>query len=94
MNKENIEKRLTVLANGEKCIVTKVIDLKDGARLVGFRCKDELDCACIVYEDGTLMHLQDWQSGYPKSYNEIAEFDWLTEDGRECVMFNGMPRIF
>ena len=94
MKTYNIEKRLSALADGEKCEVTSIISLdQEKADLILFTCGD-LDCSCIVYNDGALMHLQDWQSGYPKSYNEIAEFDWLTEDGRECVMFNGMPRIF
>lgn len=94
IDKKDIEKRLAILADGEKCIVTKVIDLKDHAHLVAFRCKDELDCSCIVYDDGTLMHLQDWQSGYPESGDDIEDYNWITEDGRDAVLMNGLPRTF
>lgn len=91
IEKENIEKRLSDLADGEKCEITKIVPLKDNANLVLFTCS-YMDCACIVYNDGSLFHLRDWQSGYPKSYEEIEEYDWLTEDGRDAVMMNGLPR--
>ena len=92
INIKDIEKRLSKLANGEKCKITKVIDLKDHAHLVEFRCNDELDCSCVVYDDGTLMHLQDWQSGYPENEKEIQDYQWLTENGKDAILFDGLPR--
>lgn len=48
--------------------------------------------AFIVYEDGTLFHQYDWQGCHPETAEEIADFDWLTEDGKPAVMLNGLPR--
>jgi hypothetical protein len=94
----DIEKRLTVLANGEKCSISEVKTLKDGDKkldvsLVLFDCGGDLDCSCVVYDDGTLMHLQDWQSGYPKQGNQIKDYAWLTEDGRDTIIIGGLPRV-
>ena len=89
---KNIEKRLSVLADGEKCIITKVEDIEEGAHLVKFVCNGELDCSCVVYDDGTLFHLRDWQSGYPNDEVEIASYDWVTEDNWAAIIFNGLPR--
>jgi hypothetical protein len=94
----DIEKRLTELANGEKCHIVEVKTLKDGDKildvsLVLFQCNGYLDCSCVVYDDGTLMHLRDWQSGYPKWGTQIKDYAWLTEDGRETIIMNGLPRI-
>ena len=99
MNIKDIEKRLTALANGEKCKIIKVCILINkkydsmGAYLVIFVCGGDLNCSCVVYEDGTLMHLRDWQSGYPKNGKEIKNYDWITEDGRMTIMFHGLPRV-
>lgn len=93
IDKKAIEKRLAILSDGDECTVTKVTDLKDHAHLVAFRCNDDLDCSCIVYDDGTLFHLWDWQSGYPETEDEIEKYNWLTENGRDAVMMNGLPRI-
>ena len=93
IDKKDIEKRLAVLADGDKCTVAKVTDLKDSAHLVAFRCNDDLDCSCIVYDDGTLFHLRDWQSGYPQAESEVEKYDWLTEDGRSTIILNGLPRV-
>ena len=98
MNTRDIEKRLTALANGEKCHIVEVKTLKDGDKildvsLVLFECNGYLECSCVVYDDGTLMHLRDWQAGYPKDCNEIKDYDWITEDGRDTVMMDGLPRV-
>ena len=95
----DIEKRLTALANGEKCSISEVKRLTDGegetldVSLVLFDCNGDLDCSCVVYDDGTLMHLQDWQSGYPKWGTQIKNYEWITEDGRDTVIMNGLPRV-
>ena len=99
MNTKDIEKRLTALANGEECSISKIEILINrdydsiGADLVLFDCNGDLDCSCVVYDDGTLMHLRDWQSGYPKDCNEIKDYDWITEDGRDTIMMDGLPRV-
>lgn len=88
----DIEKRLTALANGEKCIITKVEDIEEGAHLVKFVYNGELDCSCVVYDDGILFHLRDWQSGYPNTGSEIASYNWVTENNLDAIIFNGLPR--
>lgn len=52
-----------------------------------------LTASFIVYEDGTLFCQDDWQGGHPETAEEIADFDWLTEDGRPAIMFDGMPKM-
>jgi hypothetical protein len=94
IKKENIEKRLSDLADGEKCEITKIVPLKGNANLVLFICNDELDCSCVVYNGGELFHLSDWQGGYPENADEVEDYQWLTEDGRDAVVMNGLPRIF
>lgn len=49
--------------------------------------------AFIVYEDGTLFHQDDWQGGHPETAEEIPGFTWMTEYGRQAIMFDGMPKI-
>lgn len=98
MNTRDIEKRLTALANGEECSISKVEILVQGGKtldvnLVFFDCNGDLECSCVVYDDGTLMHLRDWQSGYPKRGYQIKNYDWITEDGRDTIMIDGLPRV-
>ena len=96
IDKKDIEKRLSALADGEKCNIQKVKILIDKeynalAYLVFFNCAD-MPCSCVVYDDGSLFHLRDWQASYPNTAREVEEFEYLTEDGLDTIMMNGLPR--
>lgn len=86
------ERRLSALANNTAIEVTAQIEL-EGATLVLFTFNDIEESSAIVYEDGTLMHLRDWQSGRPETLEEIANFDWVSESGEEAVVLNELPRM-
>ena len=75
--------------NGDISIVGK-FDIKDGT-LFQFDFDGE-KAAVIVYNDGTLFQQADWQSGCPESISEIDNFEWLTENRQDTVMFDGLPR--
>lgn len=51
------------------------------------------EAAAIIYNDGTLFQQYDWQSGHPENVDEIENFDWVAEDNRPAIMFNGLPKI-
>lgn len=99
--KEELEKRINAIdvANGGNGDLTVCIDREvelDSATMyvVDWSCiENSGTSAFIVYEDGTLFHQRDWQGGHPETEEEIADFDWLTEDCRPAVILGGLPRI-
>mgnify|MGYP003400467976 CR=1 FL=1 len=91
-----IEAYLTALANGEQCTITHTQELsEEGAFLCQFTWdNDTEESACIVYTDGELVVFTryDWQSVYPTSEEEIADFDWVCGE-RTAIILNGLPRL-
>ena len=49
--------------------------------------------AAIIYNTGELFHLKDWQGGVPATQKDIEEFDWLSEDGKDAIVLDGLPRL-
>lgn len=76
--------------------VTDKIELKEGATLYLFEGIDNdanyVASSLIEHASGTIMFLSDWQNGRPKDDMEIEDYDWVTSDGREAIMFDGLPR--
>ncbi len=74
--------------------VINTIDCDDDAQLVVFRYGYGKDrSAAIVYPDDTLILMYDWEEPCPQSVDDIANVKWITDSGRECIIFNGLPRI-
>lgn len=89
---ETVEARMSAIGGGCKCKVINAVELDD-AVMYTIKVDDCLTTCAIVYEDGTLFHLWDWQGAHPETAEEIADYDWRTEDGRRAVMLDGMPRV-
>jgi hypothetical protein len=88
-----IEKILEELAEGFPCVIQKEIELNEEAKMYHFVCDNIIEAACIVYNDGTLFHQWDWQSGRPNTFEEIEEYMWCSVDGRQAIVLNGLPRL-
>lgn len=94
MNKiemESIAARMSAIDGEAKCEVIKAVDLEEAVMYI-VKADEYCTTCAIVYDDGTLYHLLDWQGGYPETAEEIEDYDWRTEDGRRAVMLGGMPR--
>ena len=39
------------------------------------------------------MTIEDWQGGVPATQKDIEEFDWLSEDGKDAIVLDGLPRL-
>lgn len=51
-------------------------------------------CVAIMYDDGTIFTPRDWQSPvWDDSDWSIDDSDWMDCYFRECINFNGMPRM-
>ena len=93
-----IEARISALNDGADVKIIGETMLADGAKLL--KCHltggewnvDEVFNAVIVYEDGTLFHLLDWQGEQPETAEDVPNFDWVTEDGHPAVVLSGLPR--
>lgn len=72
-----------------------------GATLRIFRYGDDcgksaLRSAVLTYDgdEDIVFHLWDWQGDYPKSMEEVKDYEWTAGDsGVQAIMFNGMPKI-
>ena len=78
--------------------MTKKINIEreiavEEATLYLFNCDASIYTSAIIYNDGTLMHLFDWQGGRPENLNEIEEYSWLSEDGKRAIIVNRLPRL-
>lgn len=90
---ETSKQRISALAAAPCAIEIKnVINLGEAKMYIAGI--DAITAAFIVYPDGSIFQQYDWQGGYPENREEIADFDWLAEDGRDAVVIEGLPRIF
>ena len=103
MDLQELRERLSVIAEEDLNIeILKEMELADDATMyiINFspvtktKYNTSDTTSVIVYDDGTLFHQQDWQGGYAKTAEEIAEFDWLTEDLGVAIIMNGLPKQF
>ena len=78
--------------------ITEIKELsEEGAYLVFAEAKDDdygVKTSFVAYEDGTCYFLSDWQGAYPKTQEEIADYeDWVTVEWEPLpFIFNGLPR--
>lgn len=93
--KQNInllKKRISLLAGGDKVEIIQEIPMEEATMYI-IECGDWMNVSVIVNDDGTLFQQKDWQSGNPSTKEEIEDFDWLTEDGRDAIVLSGQPRV-
>lgn len=69
---------------------------RDGVEMV-HAWVDEIgsEIAVLLWPDGTVMTLPDWQGVQPSGIDEIADFDWIVADEsgwQPTVMVDGIPR--
>lgn len=86
-----LKARLSVISAGRKVEIEWSIPDKEG-NLILFCADGSIHAAAYLYNDGELFHLRDWQSGRPESLEEIGDFKWLTEDGREAIIYDNRPK--
>lgn len=86
----SLEDRLSAIGNCNVDIEMSVSDTE--GRLVLFKAGDDIYSAAYIYNDDELFHLRDWQGARPESLEEISDFEWLTEDGKDAIMMDGRPR--
>lgn len=76
--------------------VTDEVELKEGATLYLFEGVDadgyKIESSLIEHASGAIMFLSDWQNGRPVDDTEIEDYNWVTPDGKETIMFEGLPR--
>lgn len=88
---EGMEARLSALGNGCTIEIEGSVPDNEG-NLVLFCADGSIHSAAYLYNDGTLFHLRDWQSGRPENIYEMECFGWLAEDGKEAIILDNRPR--
>lgn len=64
------------------------------AKLIWFYCEREISCA-VVYDDGTVFTLDDWQGAHPDAAADIPKFEWCdAKTDAPAIILNGLPRKF
>lgn len=90
---------IEILNTYDSCAKYQVIGVKtlskDKAKLVEFQSEDKsITSSAVVYPDGTTFVLDDWQGSYPRTEEEIEEFNWIcANNNHSAVAFNGLPRL-
>lgn len=74
--------------------ILKEIQLQENAVMYILSWNQTGRTAVIIYDDGTLFHLNDWQGPCPETAEEIESFEWRSEYGKRAVVFNGLPKVF
>lgn len=99
MIKKDILKKLIeqaeVNCSGEKIEYT-INDIKklseDGAYLV-FASSEFCKTSFVFWASGNAYFIKDWQGDYPRTEEDIANFDWVDVNWNESVIiFGGLPR--
>ena len=99
MIKKEILKKLIeqaeVNCSGEKIEYT-INDIKklseDGAYLV-FASSEFCKTSFVFWASGNAYFIKDWQGDYPRTEEDIANFDWVDINWNESVIiFGGLPR--
>lgn len=99
MIKKDILKKLIeqaeVNCSGEKIEYT-INDIKelseDGAYLV-FASSEFCKNSFVFWTSGNAYFIKDWQGDYPRTEEDIANFDWVDINWNESVIiFGGLPR--
>lgn len=101
MNKQEIIERLQAFDMKQSGASTpaniEIENVIEGnvADLILFRDDSGLvSSSCIVYHDGTMLFLDDWQGWRPENLEEVATADgWVDENLRPAYIVAGLPRI-
>ena len=96
-NEKDIIKILNTYDGCTKYQITGVTKLsKDNAELIEFQSEDKsVTSSAVVYPDVTTFVLSDWQGSYPRTEEEIEEYnDWICANNNHCaVVIDGLPRL-
>lgn len=93
--KENqIETRISALCDSAEVKVKEIDAAGDECALLQVEVNGMKYNSVLLYRDGTIMHLHDWQGPNPENISEVEDFEWVDEGGRPAVMFDGLPRSF
>lgn len=95
---------LSVIAVYDKCfagddassryVFKSRLNRVDGVDLIFFDTDAGLTSA-VVYPDGEVFVLTDWQGDYPTDFDDIDKFDWVhAQSGKAAFNLNGLPRLF
>lgn len=79
-------------ATAEEFQFVNTLELQEGAELIEFKFRD-VESSAIAMSD-VVFCLNDWQSSYPTSEEEIEDYDWYSTDDTPAIILNGLPRIF
>lgn len=88
---DEIKNRLAKIGNCDIEIISN--DESKDVQFIIFKFDGCMKSTAIVYNTGELFHLKDWQSGYPANKDEIVNFDWVNEEGRDAIVLDGLPRM-
>lgn len=74
--------------------ITKNIKLDENITLYVFDFNGDTDgtSSAIVYEDGTLLVMTDWQGWHPETLEEISDVKWTELTETPVILFNRTPR--
>lgn len=101
MNKQEIIERLQAFDMKQSGASTpaniEIENVIEGnvADLILFRDDSGLvSSSCVMYHDGTMLFLDDWQSWRPENFDEVATTDgWVDENLQPCFTVAGLPRV-
>lgn len=86
-----LEDRLSTIGNGCRIELEGSVSDSEG-KLVLFCADGSIHSAAYIYNDDELFHLRDWQGARPESHEEISDFEWLAEDGKNAIVMDGKLR--
>ena len=93
--KENqIEARISALCDGAEVKVKEIDAAGDECALLQVETDGMKYNSVLLYRDGTIMHLHDWQGPNPENIGAVEDFEWVTEEGAPAIMVDGLPRSF
>jgi hypothetical protein len=65
----------------------------EGAELLSVHLRQcDMTISVVRYSDGTYFTPSDWQGKQPENASEIADVDWVRDDGTMGILFDGLPR--
>lgn len=94
MTTENKIQQILSRIGGCNVDIIKSIGIKDATMYVFDFSRDVAgQSAAIMYDDGTIFHLTDWQGFCPQTAEEIEDAQWISQDGKIAIMMDGQPRL-
>ena len=92
---KNLIEQAEINCSGEK-VDYKINEVKEmseeGAYLV-FASSEFCKTSFVYWVSGSAYFIKDWQGDYPKTEEEISNFDWVDINWQEdVIVFGGLPR--